>query len=96
MVPDLGVELAEAIEAVDPAGIIAGAIAQDGVGRQVLAQPDHDLRQVYRSGLGGAFFREIEIGLMLGGHVMGACAASVYPAQRQTQSAWCGWASAAE
>ena len=32
----------EAIETVDPRRIIAGAVAQDGVVRQVLAEPDHD------------------------------------------------------
>ena len=48
----LGVEAAEAVEAVDPAGIIARAVAEDGIGRQMIAQPDHDLRQIDVARLG--------------------------------------------
>ena len=39
----LGAEAAEAIEAMNPAGIIARAVAENGVGGQMPAQPDHDL-----------------------------------------------------
>src|SRR5260370_5673654 len=46
---ELGREAAEAIEAVNPAGIIAGAIAQDRLRLEPLAQADHDLAEVDRA-----------------------------------------------
>src|SRR6266571_680122 len=46
---ELGREAAEAIEAVNPAGIIAGTIAQDRLGLEPLAQADHDLAEVDRA-----------------------------------------------
>ena len=48
---DVGHVFAEAVEAVDPRGIIAGAVAQDRVRRHVVAQPDHDLAEIDVAGL---------------------------------------------
>src|SRR6266567_6362209 len=64
---ELGREAAEAIEAVNPAGIIAGAIAQDRLRLEPLAQVDHDLAEVDRARNGGRLLRP--------GQVIGMCGA---------------------
>ena len=42
---------AEAIEPMDPGGVIARAVAQDGIGGKVFAQPHHHRAEVDAAGL---------------------------------------------
>src|SRR5258708_33099546 len=44
-------EFAEPIEAMDPRRIIAGAVTQDRIGRDMITQPDHDLAEIDVAGL---------------------------------------------
>ena len=54
-------ETAEAEEAINPGRVIAGTVADDGVGRQVVAQPHHDRAEIDRAGLLGRRFGPGEI-----------------------------------
>ena len=65
----LGGETAEAIEAVNPGGVIACAVGQCGVGGQMAAQPDHDLAEIHRAGLRRRPFRPIQIVLPRCAHI---------------------------
>ncbi len=60
----MAVEVAEAVEAVQPGGIGPGAVADHRVPLQVFAQPDHDLAQIERAGLGRGDLGPIQIVLM--------------------------------
>ncbi len=57
----MGAEAAEAEEAVNPGGIIAGAVAQDGIGRQVFAQPHHDRAEIDAARLLGRRLRPLQV-----------------------------------
>src|SRR5690606_35381040 len=50
----LGAVAGEAAEAVQPGRVVAGAVAQDGVGRQDLVQMLHDLRHLQGTGVANA------------------------------------------
>ena len=64
-------EAPEAKEAVNPGRIIAGAVAQDGVGGKVVAQPHHDRAEIDLARLLGRLFRP--------GEIVGMCAAAAWP-----------------
>ncbi|MCY1422029.1 hypothetical protein D9M71_376980 [compost metagenome] len=51
---ELGAEGGVLVEAVQPYRVVAGAVAEDAVLRQVLAQPGHDLAHLHRAGRGRA------------------------------------------
>ena len=46
-------EAAETKKTVDPGGVIAGAVAQDGVGREIVAQPHHHRAEIHFARLFG-------------------------------------------
>ena len=54
-------ETAEAKEAMDPGGVVAGAVADDRVGGKVVAQPHHDRAEIDAARLLGRLFRPGEI-----------------------------------
>ena len=56
----MGRKLTETIETVDPRRIVAGAVAQDGVARQVVAQPNHDRAEIDATRLLGRHLRPCE------------------------------------
>ena len=54
---DMLAETAEAVEAMNPSGVVSGAVAEDGVGREVFAQPHHDCAEIDRARLLGRLLR---------------------------------------
>ena len=50
---DVGGKATEAVEAMDPGCVVAGAVTQDGVAGKVLAQPHHDGAEIDSAGLVG-------------------------------------------
>ncbi len=91
---DMGAEAAEAVEAVDPGGVIAGAVAEDRVVGQVVAQPDHDLAEIDAAGLRRRLCRSrrdtrhARPGLGAPGQRGGRLSASAAAAQRPPGVAW--------
>ena len=94
------VKAAEAVEAMDPGGETAGAIAEDGVGRQMFAQPDHDFAEIdcarlWHRRVGESAIVGIGGAGLVAPRRFGARAAGD-PAQRRKRWARRGWQGAAE